>query len=297
MRSNRRINNTKQGFAVALCVIATLFISTRAYAWDADAWKEQYHLEGDWYKPEQDSLVLKWHADAMLMSNYIWRGMHCGGLSLQTDFNIGFEGFRAGMWWNLGAKNWQMQAFNPELDVYLSYSKYGITFTLMEMYYFDRYADGTPSLFFDYSNHEPGGGGVTTELRLKYRVSDRLPLSLLWCTRFSGRDGYYVTMPAASSESDKQLKRAYSTYIELGYDFSLPWDLTLATRLGITPWKSLYTGFEGNFAVVNTEAKLTRSWQVANHLQVNGLIDVVVNPYSAKTSKVLWNIGFGIQFL
>lgn len=239
---------------------------------------------------ETDSLVFKWSAEANLNSHYIWRGLNIGGLNVQPEVAIGFEGFRAGMWWNIGAESWGMQAFLPEVDVWLSYSKYGVTLQLMEMYYFDHYKNGERSRFFDYSNHGPGEGGVTTEVRLKYCVSEKIPLRFLWGTRFSGRDGYY---------QDARLRRAYSTYIELGYDFALPWELILQARLGITPWRSLYTSFEGNFAVVNTELQLRRAWELTPHMDFTALIDFMVNPYMAAKKKSPYinaNIGIGLRW-
>lgn len=272
---------------VLLCAIVSPFcIIARTYANNyssEDSWKQNYHLEEGWYELEQDSLSFRYSVDACLNANYNWRGLQVGGLNLQTEVAIGFEGFRAGMWWNIGATDWSMSAFNPEVDVYLMYSKYGLTVTLMEMYYFDRYTNGERSRFFDLENHGPGEGGVTTEVRLRYRISDRLPLSILWCTRFSGRDGYY---------EGGELKRAYSSYLELGYDFRLPWELLLKARVAMTPWKSMYTGFEGGTAVVNTQLTLTRSWQINNTMSLYGVADLQVNPHD---KRALWNIGIGLS--
>lgn len=300
---------------MALCVMATPFyITTRAHAQEArseergtrdeiretrseerDSWRQQYRLEDGWYELAKDSMVLKWGAGGSLNANYIWRGMYCGGLCVQPEIEVGFEGFRAGMWWNIGATNWEMRVLNPEVDVYLSYTRWGLTFTLMEMYYFDHYQDGTRSRFFDMGNHGPGEGGVTTEVRLKYRISDRLPLSVLWCTRFNGRDGYYETRNEKQETRTEELRRAYSTYIEIGYDFSLPWELTLEARLGITPWRSLYTGYKGGFSFVNTNVRLTRSWEVAKHADVYGLVQLMVNPYNVKETGMMWNVGMGVR--
>ena len=71
--------------------------------------------------------------------------------------------------------------------------------------------------------------------------------------RTFGRDGYEV---------NGELRRAYSTYIELGYDFDLRENWMLAARVGMTPAKSLYTGFQGDFAVMLTGVKLTKSWDL-----------------------------------
>ena len=163
------------------------------------------------------------------------------------------------------------------------------------MYYFDHYKDGTPSLFFDYKNHGPGEGGCTTEIRLRYRVSDKIPLTMLWATRFVGRDGYYIQ----AEEQSQVLKRAYSTYIEFSYDIALPWSLTLSPTLGITPWRSLYTGFEGKFAVINTDLQLRRAWEISRHTDITAAAEIMINPYNMahkQSHSFNWNIAIGLQF-
>jgi hypothetical protein len=130
----------------------------------------------------------------------------------------------------------------------------------MHMYYFDCYKDGTMSRFFDFKNHEPGGGGTTGEWRVLYGAPIytspkglTTSINALCGVRTFGRDGYY-------DEATGQLKRAYSTYIEVGCDQELGADWTLAARVGVTPAKSLYTGYKGNFAVTLVGLKLNKSW-------------------------------------
>ena len=235
-----------------------------------------------------------WYAHAELDANYIWRGLYCGGLSLQAEAEVSYFGFYANMWWNVGTTNWKwgrkdplghsLTGINPEVDVSLGYRYKGFKVLFMQMYYFDRYADGKMSRFFDYRNFASGGGGVTTEWRIGYRISDRVPLSLLWCTRTFGRDGYLV---------GGELKRAYSTYIEARYDQPLPLDMTLTALIGVTPWRSLYTGFQKQFAVVNLLVGLNKSWQIDQHCSMNLGGVIVLNPSSMEP---LWNISAGVTW-
>ena len=235
-----------------------------------------------------------WSAHAELDANYVWRGLYCGGLSLQAEAEVSYYGFYLNSWWNLGATNWQwgrndasgkaLTGFNPEVDMSIGYRYKGLTLMFMHMYYFDTYADGSRSRYFDWRNHEPGGGGVTTEWRVNYRISDRVPLRLMWCTRTWGRDGYI---------SDGVLKRAYSTYIEVAYDQPLPHEITLTGTIGVTPWKSLYTGYEKNFAVVNLLVGLNKSWTLDEHCSMNLGGVFVFNPSSMTP---LWNITAGVSW-
>lgn len=214
-------------------------------------------------KAEKES-KFSWSASATMTSNYIWRGLYCGGPSVQLDATVDYAGFYANMWWNVGATDWTFSAFNPEVDLQIGFSRWGLNINYLYCYYFDTYPDGTPSRFFDFKNHPRGGGGTTGEWRVSYRVSDKIPLSCLVALRTFGRDGYW---------ENGALKRAYSTYIELGYDFALGQDWQLDARVGVTPAKSLYTGFEGDFAVTLVGLKLHKTWAVGS--KVEGLKPVV----------------------
>ena len=223
---------------------------------------------------KKDSLF-DWSASATLTSNYIWRGLYVAGPSLQADATVSYAGLFANMWWNVGATDWAFSGFNPEVDLTLGYSRWGLTVLYMHMFYFDKYSDDTPSRFFDFRNHLKGG--TTGEWRISYRVSDRIPLSCLVAMRTFGRDGYEV---------NGKLKRAYSTYIELGYDFDLGEDWILAARVGMTPAKSLYTGFKGNFAVMLAGAKLTRSWNLACGT-VSAFAHVMLQPWNVNKNNLI----------
>jgi len=235
-----------------------------------------------------------WSARCEMDANYLWRGLYCGGLSFQAEADVSYYGFFVNTWWNVGATDWNwgrrdatgksITGINPEVDVALGYRYKGLVILFMHMYYFDRYADGQMSRYFDFNNYPQGGGGVTTEWRIGYRISDKVPLQLLWCTRTFGRDGYI---------KDGELKRAYSTYIEARYDQPLPYDVTLTGMIGVTPWRSLYTNFEKNFAVVNLSVAVKKSWQLTDYCAVDIGATLVFNPNSMQP---LWNVYTGVSF-
>ncbi len=236
---------------------------------------------------KRDSLF-DWSVNAMLTSNYIWRGLYCGGPSLQVDATVGYAGFYANMWWNIGASDWTYTSFNPELDLMIGFSRWGLNINYLYCYYFDHYADGSPSRFFDFGNHPRGGGGTTGEWRVSY--THAIPIRKgydgrvtgLVAFRTFGRDGYY-------EEGTSELKRAYSTYIEVGYDQSLGQDWTLAARLGITPDKSLYTGFKGDFAVTLVGLKLSKAWQW-DHVSLTGFAHVMLQPWQVTKENLIMPI-------
>ena len=186
------------------------------------------------------------------------------------------------MWWNIGASDWAFSEFNPEVDLTIGFSRWGLSVYYIHMYYFDKYADGTTSKFFDMKNYAPGGGGTTGEWRIAYRVSDRIPLSILVGCRTFVRGGYL--------DENGELKRAYSSYIELGYDFAMKENWALLLRLGMTPAKSLYTGLQGNFAVHHIGAKLTKTWQLGNgenNPNMTAFAHVMLNPWQVNKDNLV----------
>lgn len=224
--------------------------------------------------------LFNWSAGASLTSNYIWRGLYVGGPSLQLDATVSYAGIFANMWWNVGTTDWTFTKFNPEVDIAIGFSRWGLSIYYIHMYYFDHYSDGTPSRFFDFHNYAPGSGGTTGEWRVSYRISDRIPLSVLVACRTFGRDGYI---------EHGELKRAYSSYIELGYDFDLTHDWQLDARVGITPAKSLYTGYQGDFAVTLVGLKLLKQWKF-DQLAITGLGHVMLQPWRVTKDNLIMPI-------
>ena len=227
---------------------------------------EEKAAEGNkWLDEYPKHVGLTWGADAQIVGNYLWRGLYVGGLSLQADANVGYGGAFIDLWGNIGPNSWKFNKLGPELDVSVGFQRWGFKVLCMHMFYFD------------------GWENVTSEIRVGYKVSSKLPLSILWCTRFWGRDFY--------DGEDGEKHRAYSTYIELGYDFRLPWEMMLAARLGMTPWKSLYTGFKGEFAVVNIELKLSKVWQLTDYCGLQAHAQLMLNPWRIDKENVKWDVG------
>lgn len=233
-----------------------------------------------------------WSASATMTSNYIWRGLYVGGPSIQLDATVSYAGVYANMWWNIGAMDWTFQAFNPEVDVMIGFSRWGLNVSYLHCFYFDHYADGSPSRFFDFRNHAPGGGGTTGEWRVSYMHAipikkgyDGQLTALVACRTFS-RDGYFEKLNGENAE----LKRAYSTYIELGYDQQLGDDWTLAARLGATPAKSMYTGFKGNFAVMLVGLKLNKAWHLGQAVVMNAFANIMLQPWQVNKHNLIMPI-------
>ena len=219
---------------------------------------------------EKKESLFSWSASALVTSNYIWRGLYVGGPSVQLDATVSYAGLFANVWWNIGARDWTFSSLNPEVDVAIGFSRWGLSVYYLHCFYFDRYADGTMSRFFDFRNNTQGG--TTGEWRVIYNrpvyTNKRgwtTSVNGLCAVRTFSRDGYY-----AEAKGEEVWKRAYSTYIEVGVDQTWGQDWSLAARLGITPAKSIYTFYKGDFAVALVGLKLNKGWVLGERREAKG---------------------------
>lgn len=226
--------------------------------------------------PELKAVDFAYEAGAELVSAYLWRGQYNGGLSFQPDVEVGFDAkdgaieFRAGAWGNIGASDWMFKKdagdgsgftkFMPELDVMLRFTAYGASVGFTHYYYCDG------SNFFSWKKDadlieldELGDPFVnttsTTELWIGYNFDHFFGQGayINWYTTIAGNDFVGV--------EDGNPRRAWSTYIELGYDYT--WEnigLTLGGQLGMSPCASDLYG-NSKFAVTNISLKLNKEWE------------------------------------
>ncbi len=218
----------------------------------------------------QAKISLAYEAGAEVVSSYLWRGQYNGGLSFQPTASVGFDAqdekiqFRVGAWASMGASDWKFAKglaenengnpntyFIPELDIMGSIQLWGATFGFTHYYYFGR----TP--FFSGLEDD---GGSQTEIQVGFNFGEvsKANLYFNWYTMIAGNDVRY--------DDNGDAHRAFSSYIEVGYDFDLPFNITLGIQIGMTPWKSLYTDYEGGFAVNNLQARLGKTWSVGNEV-------------------------------
>ena len=236
-----------------------------------------------------------YEAGAEIVSSYVWRGLYNGGLSFQPTASIGFDAadeniqFRIGAWGNIGASDWKFTRNQPnpdalgmnpntylipEVDLTASFKIYGITLGATHYYYFG----GTP--FFSDLEEE---GGSQTEVMAGFNLGDvsKVGLYFNWYTMIAGNDCYYDDANVAH--------RAWSSYIEVGYDLELPMDFTLGVQVGMTPWKSLYTGYDGAFAVNNVQLRLGKTWEIGEVCELELYALGSVNTYGINKSNLFIN--------
>jgi hypothetical protein len=225
----------------------------------------------------------EWTVGADVTTTYLWRGLNLGGLALQPDVMIGYGGLKLEGWANISPKDYTFKEFNPELDVTLSYSIYGLTVGATHYYYFDgtRYFDyRTPSL----ADYQAGNYATNqTEVFAKFELGElveKVPLNILWATTVGGDD--WMELYEDDSDPDKLtgIKRAYSSYLEVSFDANLPLGFTLTPAVGMTPWSGQYTFYEDRgFSVNNVSLKLNWELELGDHFALDvyamGMINTV----------------------
>lgn len=270
--------------ALALCVGALPFVSSaRAYAGEREV------IPGLWDEYKQP-VRFTYGAQARLQTTYLWRGVYAGGLNVQGSANIGYGGLYADMWWNIGVTDWTFKTFEPEVDLTIGFKRWGLDLYAL---YIHNFKHG----FFDLAYYDSGRNAL--EVGLRYTVSDKLPLSILWSTRFTDADSYILSGDTV---------HAYSSYAEISYTHALPYGLSLYGAIGITPWRSLYTYYKRDFAVQNIEVRLRKDWSVSERcgLMIQGQLSINPSALAADKTTAQWkpeypfeqsinaNIAFGV---
>lgn len=239
----------------------------------------------------------EWTVGADVTSTYLWRGQNLGGLSFQPDVMLGYGGFQLEAWGNIGTLDYTFKTFNPELDLTLSYNIFGFKVGVTHYHYFDgsKFFYLRPYSYKDYVAEKYNTDQL--EVFLEFNLGDILenvPLKFGWYTYVAGDDMYpdydnpIISNPSPGvADTTYNMKQAYSTYIELGYDVKLPKGFTLTPTVGITPWKGYYTDYEGKFGVNNISLKLNWEYEVNDHLAIDIYAMGMVNTYGINKQNLI----------
>lgn len=190
--------------------------------------------------------------NADFVSSYVWRGMKCGNAAVQPTLGVSMSGFTLSAWGSTEFRN-----ENNEIDLALEYEFKGLTLSVTN--YFEQ-SEEEPFDYFDYAAHS---SGHTFELGAGYTLSEKVPLTVSWYTVFAGND---------YRENDK---RAWSSYCELSYPFSVK-GIDLAIEAGFTPWEGMYAD---KFNVVNIGLSATKELKITEHFALPISGKVIANPY------------------
>ncbi len=231
-----------------------------------------------------------YEAGAELVSAYIWRGQYNGGLSFQPEGLVGFDAndgaiqFRAGVWATVGASDWKFQKglnsidpdynpntyFVPEVDFIASISAYGASLGYNAYYYCNDGSDHTSELWVGYNF-----GHFFGEYAGAY---------VNWYTTVGGGGDLKAETDPAKILAGQTERQAYSTYIELGYDYTFEdLGLTIGAQVGLSPWESPIYGND-KFACTNVSLKIDKEWEF-DKCTLNLFASGSINPDGLVTDK------------
>ncbi len=212
-------------------------------------------------------------AGADLVSSYVWRGTHCGGISFQPSLGLSCGPVTLGAWGSTDFDN-----LVNEFDLSLTFEMAGFSLALTDYFFpengVDLIGEGRRGGYFEWDKDETGH---QLEVTVSYDFSEKtnLPLTFLWGTMVGGAD------------LDDEGDRLFSSYFEIGYTHTVK-DVDVALAAGFTPFESMYEIGDGfnmvNFSVTGSyEIKFTDSFSLPVFAQA------VLNP---NTENVYLVVGF-----
>ena len=199
---------------------------------------------------------------ADFVTQYIWRGLDSGNVSVQPTLGVGYKGLSLTAWGNVGFTSTDTK----ECDLTLAYTTGGFNIGITD-YWFSVGGDDPENRYFKYNAHSTNH---VFEANIGY---DFGVLSLQWFTNFAGNDGF-----------NKSNKRAYSSYAEVAVPFKLATCDWTATA-GVVPFATTFYRTEG-FAVTNLALKATKEIKITDSFSVPIFGQVVVNPCLQKAYLV-----------
>lgn len=253
---------------------------------------------------EYEELGLTFEVGADWVSSYLWRGQNVGGMAIQPMVSLDWKGLYVSGWANIGADNWSFEELNPELDITIGYDNFGLAVDLTHLYYFG----GDPYFGKGGFKAQEQTTGSTMEVHAGLHLGDlieKVPLYLDWYTTIYGDDCY--------QDENGEWKRAWSSYIEVGYDFELPLGMILGARVGIVPWLSSYSNYQEvwknaqTVAINNVNLRLDREFEL-KHVFLGVWGEMMLNCYGLdKTNltttlenkgdqRLNWRIGASLYF-
>ena len=202
----------------------------------------------------QDKVEASVGAD--VVSQYVWRGLDLGGVSLQPTLGVSYKGLSLTAWGSVGLSN---PADTKEFDLTLAYETGGFNIGVTD-YWFNAGLDPLNRYFAyaaDCTNH-------VFEANVGYDFGFA---SLQWYTNFAGNDGL-----------TPDEKCAYSSYVEVNVPFVLGGVDWTATA-GAVPFATDFYGVEG-FGVVNVALTASKDIRITDSFSIPVFAQVAANPYS-----------------
>jgi hypothetical protein len=170
---------------------------------------------------EDDEWAFWWEGGFDLASNYMWRGYdqsYTGNMfdpSFQPSLTLGYGKFYINLWGNAS-----LLSDYKEFDMFLGFDHENLSVTIYDVFC-GVGADFGSQSFFDKEAHN-------LTLTIDYTFFERLRLH--WATTFLHASDWHY------NEDGSRLKRAFSSYFEVGYTQPLGEALSMEVIAGAAPW-------------------------------------------------------------
>lgn len=206
--------------------------------------------------------------EANVVSQYIWRGMDLGHVSLQPTLGVSYKGLTLEAWGSVGLTD---SNDTREFDLALKYTNGGFNIGISD-YWFNEGLD-PQNRYFRYNAHSTNH---VIEANIGY---DFGPLALQWYTNIAGNDGQTCCD-----------HRAYSSYVEASVPFKLggcDWQATV----GAVPFYTTFYDAEG-FIVNNVTLRADRDIKITDNFSLPVFAQITGNP---STEHAYFVFGFTLK--
>lgn len=200
---------------------------------------------------------------ADIVSSYIWRGVYEAGISFQPTLALSAGNFSVTAW---GSVDFASTSYK-EMDLTLAYALGPVTFSLADLYW-EGSADDRKLIshnYFRFGSDSPH----RVEAGISWCVSEKVPVTLSWYTVLFG-----------AADVNTKGERAYATYIEAAYPFSVK-GIDMKAGVGIVPWNACGTyGADRDFYVQNVFVNAGKMWDIrgARSMQLGIFTNLMWNP-------------------
>lgn len=198
-----------------------------------------------------------------IVSQYIWRGTDCGGISIQPALGVSYGGLSLGAWgsWDGGDIR--------EVDFTLGYAAGPLSVAVT-----DYWINSSEVPYFKYKKDETAHifeGTVGLDLGI---------ISLSWNTCFAGEDYKMDSEGEYKLKDNGKKKRAFSSYAEVAAPFSvggIEWTATV----GAATNESVMYGTSG-FSITNISLGATKALKFSETYSMPVSCAVIANPHADK---------------
>lgn len=196
-----------------------------------------------------------------ITSSYIWRGVWEAGPSIQPTLSMTVGSFSVTAW---GSVDFASTSYK-EMDLTLAYALGPVTFSLADLYWEGSAAnrDVISRNYFHFGADSPH----RIEAGIAWCISEKVPVTLSWNTVLFG-----------AADVNGKGKRAYATYIEASYPFTVK-SIEMKAGVGVVPWNAVGTyGIDRDFYVQNVFLNAGKSWTLLKSLQLGVFTSLGWNP-------------------